>query len=37
VTLTGHVNGDNERALACAIAHVPGAFKVIDNLKTDRD
>lgn len=37
VTLTGRVNGDNERALACAIAHVPGAFKVTDNLKTDRE
>jgi len=37
VTLTGRVNGETERALACAIAHVPGAFKVTDNLKTDRE
>ena len=37
VTLTGRVNGANERALACAIAHVPGAFKVTDNLKVDQD
>ena len=37
VTLTGKVNSENDRALACAIAHVPGAFKVTDSLKVDRD
>lgn len=37
VTLTGRVSGENERALASAIAHVRGAFKVTDNLKVDRE
>lgn len=37
VTLTGKVNTENDRALACAIAHVPGAFKVTDNLRTGRE
>jgi len=36
VTLTGRVNGETERMLAYALAQVPGAFSVKNDLKLDR-
>ena len=37
VTLTGKVDSENDRALACALAHVNGAFGVKDELALDKD
>ena len=36
VTLTGSVNSEVDRSLAYALAQVPGAFEVKNNLRIDR-
>jgi len=36
VTLTGVVNSEVERSLAFSLAHVPGAFSVVNDLRLDK-